>query len=439
MERKVRIISISGQPVSGKSTTINKITELLKLEGIKEEDIHVVSVGNNFRAYFNKIMDLASNLKNKTLEELKDTSVDAELKQLCSNEVNRKKLKQALVNLIMSDFDFDKFDIEKANNSDKLKEIRDIIDTIVDTKVTELGKEAIKNNRENEVWIMDSRLAFSNIPESFAVRLTIRDDVAGKRLFAGSAQRGKEDNAYATVEEAMEKTIKRGQGEEKRYKERYGVELSNEDNYNLIIDTSFSNVDDIAKTILKCEERERQGKYYGKRWTSPKTLLPIQRMSETFDRENAEILEKLEDRISKNGFDVSEEVEIFVHDGRKYLNDGNHRVVVLANHGETMIPYEERKYSVTASEAYSEEMTLENLVMFTNIFRKYSPDFSYEDIYPGITEIAVKNQLKERYTYQYLRMLQENDEEKLNEYIIQLEKQKKYVSGHGEKETDLER
>ena len=30
MERKVRIISISGQPLSGKSTAIDKMTELLK-------------------------------------------------------------------------------------------------------------------------------------------------------------------------------------------------------------------------------------------------------------------------------------------------------------------------------------------------------------------------------------------------------------------------
>lgn len=427
MERKVRIISISGQPVSGKSTAINKMTELLKEKGIKEEDIHVVSVGNNFRAYFNKIMDLASDLKSKSIEELKDTSVDEELKQLCSNENYRKRLKQALVNLIMSDFDFDKFDIEKANNSDKLKEIRDVIDTIVDTKVTELGKEAIKNNRENEVWIMDSRLAFSNIPESFAVRLTVRDDVAGKRLFEATTQRGKEDSGYASVEEAMEKVIKRGQGEEKRYKERYGVELSNEDNYNLIIDTSFSNVDDIAKTILTCEECERSGKYYGKRWTSPKTLLPTQRSAETFDRGNEEYIEILKKDVTENGYAPSSEVEIFEYEGRKYLNDGNHRVAVLAELGNTMIPYEVNKFSAFACKAYSEEMTLDKLCTYTNIFRKNDKSFSYEDIYPGIVDIAEKNSMNERYVKQYLRMVKENNPEEYYKMLDHIKKQKEHV------------
>ncbi len=436
MERKVRIISISGQPVSGKSTAINKMTELLKEKGIKEEDIHVVSVGNNFRAYFNKIMDLARDLKSKSIEELKDASVDEDLKQLCSNEDYRKRLKQALINLIMSDFDFDKFDIEKANNSDKLKEIRDVIDTIVDTKVTELGKEAIKNNRENEVWIMDSRLAFSNIPESFAVRLTVRDDVAGKRLYEGAQNRGKEDNGYSSVEEAMEKTIKRGQGEEKRYKERYGVELSNENNYNLIIDTSFSNVDDIAKTILQCEELERQGKFYGKKWTNPKTLLPTQRLCETYDRGNEEYLEELKNAVIKNGYFPSSEVEIFEYEGRKYLNDGNHRVAVLAELGNTMIPYVVNDYSTSECEAYSKEMTLEKLVGNTVIYKKGDSNFSFEDIYPGVTEIATQNQMNERYTRQYIRTIKENDIDKYNDYLKTIEEYKKYVSGHEEKDEE---
>lgn len=41
-------------------------------------------------------------------------------------------------------------------------------------------------NREphpNEIWIIDSRLAFNNIPDAFSVRLTTNADIAGKRLF----------------------------------------------------------------------------------------------------------------------------------------------------------------------------------------------------------------------------------------------------------------
>ena len=382
MERKVRIISISGQPLSGKSTAIDKITELLKEKGIKEEDIHVVSVGKKFREYFNKIMDLASDLKNKSKEELKEISVDEELKQFCSNQLLRKKMKEALVNLLMSDFDFNKFDIEKANNSPELKEIRDLIDTIVDTKVAELGEEAIKNNKENEVWIMDSRLAFSNIPESFAVRLTVRDDVAGKRLFEGTRKRGKEDNNYADVKEAMEKTIKRGQGEEIRYKERYGVELSNEDNYNLIIDTSFSNVDDIAKTILTCEECEREGKLYSRNWASPKIFIPTQsadKMKYRFDP----YLEKLE----KEGYAPNLSIDTIKTDEDIYvINDGHTRLSVLAYNGVTLIPYHVYKFEADTAKTLgcTKGYYLADVEECFRCGKNPEPNFSYEDIYPGI-------------------------------------------------------
>ena len=399
MERKVRIISISGQPLSGKSTAIDKMTELLKEQGIKDEDIHVVSVGKMFREYFNKIMDLSSALKNKSKEELKQIPVDDELKQLCSNKLLRNKMKQALVNLLTSEFDISSFDIEKANNSLELKEIRDLIDTIVDTRVAELGKEAIKNNRENEVWIMDSRLAFSNIPESFAVRLTVRDDIAGERLFAGTRKRGKEDNNYADVKEAMEKTIKRGQGEEKRYKERYGIELSNEDNYNLIIDTSFSNVDDIANTILQCEELERHGKSYGKRWTSPKMLIPMQGELDTLRPGFGSGLniDEIRELIKENGYEPDSEIFVFEYNGRLYIKEGHHRNFAAAQLGYTLVPYEkDEEMEENKKEQWANCLSIAKLTGHEQFFDTKYPDgstnmFSYNYVFPGIY-----NEIRER-------------------------------------------
>ncbi|MBR0490555.1 MAG: hypothetical protein IJJ82_00720 [Clostridia bacterium] len=399
MERKVRIISISGQPLSGKSTAIDKMTELLKEQGIKDEDIHVVSVGKMFREYFNKIMDLSSALKNKSKEELKQIPVDDELKQLCSNKLLRNKMKQALVNLLTSEFDISSFDIEKANNSLELKEIRDLIDTIVDTRVAELGKEAIKNNRENEVWIMDSRLAFSNIPESFAVRLTVRDDIAGERLFAGTRKRGKEDNNYADVKEAMEKTIKRGQGEEKRYKERYGIELSNEDNYNLIIDTSFSNVDDIANTILQCEELERHGKSYGKRWTSPKMLIPMQGELDTLRPGFGSGLniDEIRELIKENGYEPDSEIFVFEYNGRLYIKEGHHRNFAAAQLGYTLVPYEkDEEMEENKKEQWANCLSIAKLTGHEQFFDTKNPDgstnmFSYNYVFPGIY-----NEIRER-------------------------------------------
>ena len=121
--------------------------------------------------------------------------------------------------LKQSGLDPKEYDIANANTSQELGSVRHIIDEIVDSEITELGKQIIEKNNPDEVWLIDSRLAFHNIPESFAVRLTVRDDVAAKRLLDDNT-RGDEDNNYQSFEEAKNKVIERKQGEQERYKRR---------------------------------------------------------------------------------------------------------------------------------------------------------------------------------------------------------------------------
>ena len=45
-------------------------------------------------------------------------------------------------------------------------------DTLIDEGIKRTGEEINSVNRPDEIWIVDSRLAFSNIPDAFSVRLT---------------------------------------------------------------------------------------------------------------------------------------------------------------------------------------------------------------------------------------------------------------------------
>ena len=73
-EIKNRIIAISGEPVSGKGTTIKKMTEMLIKKGYKEENIHIISTGHQFRDYFEKIIDFIRNINDS--EKLKELGED---------------------------------------------------------------------------------------------------------------------------------------------------------------------------------------------------------------------------------------------------------------------------------------------------------------------------------------------------------------------------
>ena len=68
---KNRIIAISGEPVSGKGTAIKQIIQNLKEEGFKEENIHLISTGHQFRDYFEKIIEFMKSIDDpKKLKEL---------------------------------------------------------------------------------------------------------------------------------------------------------------------------------------------------------------------------------------------------------------------------------------------------------------------------------------------------------------------------------
>ena len=58
---KNKIISISGEPVTGKSSNIKMIKQKLIESGYKEENIHVISAGHKFRDYFNEVLNFIGN------------------------------------------------------------------------------------------------------------------------------------------------------------------------------------------------------------------------------------------------------------------------------------------------------------------------------------------------------------------------------------------
>lgn len=248
--KKIRnkIITISGEPVSGKGTTVKVLIEKLKQQGYTDEQIHLITTGHIFRAYFNSVIELVLNFDNQ--EKLEELSTRKELRDFFENRKYRELLLKSITKLRETNMDLSQFNIQQANNSKEFKDIRSVVDSLIDNGMKDKGIEINSQERPNEIWIIDSRLAFANIPESFSVRLTALPEIAGERLF-NDKTRGKEDSQYETVEEAIKEREQRRIGERKRYIQKYGVDLEDENNYDLIIDTSYSSVSDIADKILE--------------------------------------------------------------------------------------------------------------------------------------------------------------------------------------------
>lgn len=402
---KNKIITLSGEPVSGKGTVAKKLIHELVEQGYQPENIHMHSTGNEFRKYFNSIIELMRNFSNENKDEILQRP---EVKELFQKEEYRKIISKTMATLMQNGTDLSHFTIEDANNSEAFDDIRHIVDAIIDEGTKKLGIEINKEQHPEEAWIIDSRLAFANIPDSFAVRLTTDSRVAGKRLFEDKT-RGNEDK-YSSVEEAVQEREERKIGEIERYKKIYGIDLTDESNYDLVIDTSYSSPESIAHIIMECSDRYQDGEEYAKHWASPEIFVPLQREMDTLGPASY-TFEEMVESIKTNGYFPDNSIEVVNVDGVNYIIEGHHRNFGAAYVGEELVPYEviakddeqipwysntarQRADSARMGNLYGHEGFLDNLE------RKITGDpkasFSYAKIYPELVKRLREKQEIER-------------------------------------------
>ena len=126
--------------------------------------------------------------------------------------------------------------------------------------ITEYNKYMLDNNLDHEVdnktmeigkveddFIFDARLAWNFIPDSFKIYLKIELDVAVER--AMKDERGKSER-YASTKEAKENIIERRKLEVTRFKDIYNVDINEEGNYDLVIDTSHMTTEEVIKRAI---------------------------------------------------------------------------------------------------------------------------------------------------------------------------------------------
>lgn len=106
-----------------------------------------------------------------------------------------------------------------------------------------------KISRENpeKAIVFDSRLAWHFVEKSFKVFLSVSLDVAANRVYGDN--RG-EVEKYVSIEDAKQQLKLRAETEDKRYKDIYGLDYFNFNNYNLVLDSTYCTPDLLAKVLL---------------------------------------------------------------------------------------------------------------------------------------------------------------------------------------------
>jgi cytidylate kinase len=123
----------------------------------------------------------------------------------------------------------------------RLAEQGDEIDREIDQRTVRLGE-------ENDSFVIDARLGWHFLPRSLKVFLEVRPEVAARRIF-GEGRGGERENT--DLGETTRAIEARTTSERTRYREYYGLDYDDHDQYDLVVDTSDLTIDEVAAVITE--------------------------------------------------------------------------------------------------------------------------------------------------------------------------------------------
>lgn len=180
--RKKHIITLTGKPGSGKSSTADRVAELLGYA------------------------------------------------RFSSGETVRNNIKKQKITL---------------STYNKRAEINPELDNIIDEELRAL--------REQNDIVIDSRLGFYWIPESFKVFLDLSGDVAIARIFKDAnlnTLRSGAGEGGTSMDDVIDQVNERMNSERSRFKKLYGINPYSIEHFDLVIDTSQHSPQTVALTIF---------------------------------------------------------------------------------------------------------------------------------------------------------------------------------------------
>lgn len=269
-ENKAFIIAVSGDPVSGKSSTIRALIKKYEKDGYKTDKDNVsssdkviikVSAGQLFR----EVAKEADISIGELTELAKGPSTMADLKKLA----------------VKKDF------FERLSEEELSKRIDFFIDEYTLRFIDEKQK-----NYPRSLIIADSRIAGlfmkrDNKP-AFKIRFSIQHEIAAKRLIKDSENRKEEIEKVVSFEEAVEMVKERRETERDRFYQIYGLDLYDMNNYDLVVNTSGISKDKIVELLYTLIDKAQKGEKTDKFYRSTKYIYPGRPINEK--NENSEKL-----------------------------------------------------------------------------------------------------------------------------------------------------
>jgi cytidylate kinase len=165
-----------------------------------------------------------------------------------------------------------------------------------------------------DILVVDSRMAWHFLPQSFKIKLEIAPEIAAKRISQDNTRIGEGDTAPEVI---LKSILDRKHSETERFKRYYGVDITDQDNYDFVVYTHHADPAHIAKKTIEAIEQWRNGQTHHRHYIAPSVLRPTITPQEAND-------------------DASEDISI-IKDGYCHYIVGGHSAYLKAMDNQTAL------------------------------------------------------------------------------------------------------
>jgi CMP/dCMP kinase len=116
----------------------------------------------------------------------------------------------------------------------------------IDLKVDELIQDMYRSDQK---LVIDSRMAWHWMPDSFKVFLVLDPDTAAERIFHHLQQEGRMSEEAKSVREVRDSIDRRFASEQKRYATLYGVNVTDALNFDVVVNTKHNNLNSVTAIV----------------------------------------------------------------------------------------------------------------------------------------------------------------------------------------------
>ncbi|MBW2973004.1 nucleoside monophosphate kinase [Candidatus Woesearchaeota archaeon] len=119
-------------------------------------------------------------------------------------------------------------------------------DPSIDKAVEEKAKKLVEEAKDN--FVIDGRTAFRLLPKSLKIYLKVDIDDAAKRV---QKRRQLGEEKEMTIDQTKENLLKREESEVNRFKKYFKIDVTDESQYDLIIDTTGQTSEESIKQAVE--------------------------------------------------------------------------------------------------------------------------------------------------------------------------------------------